>query len=222
ADWTTPGPGRLWTMTSGLFPTAALAYYNGTRARMVDCLMSLSVAYTGGQGPIGTASVFVGSVVDAIAGAVPTTDYGNQADVSAVPLQDAAFTWGALRGFDTATLAINLTTQEFGDCNAPTGTVVSKDDTEVAFTAQLRKDDANLAYEAEQLQITDAGDQDPMSFQLGEDGVALGAATAIQHRLPEPELQEDTFGAIGSEAADSISMVGRGSTPNSQVELIFR
>jgi len=216
------GSGVGWRYVFGSsLPISALLYVSGMRWELLDCRVALSVDFTPGEIAKATASIFVGSVKDASAAALPTLTYGPQASVTAPKIESVGNQWGATRGFSEATLEIDQTFDDFPDSNAISGLVKEQADRQVKFSGTLFADDGDKAYEWSQLVETNQANLDPLSFEYGTPMVTAVPADAVRVTVPEPELQKYDPDALGSKAGHAIELVGRGTVGNDELEIIF-
>jgi len=221
------GSGVGWRYVFGSpNPCSALVYYFGERAELLDCRVAIEIEFPPGGLPVCRATVSVGSVKDLSGDAIPVLTYGNQASVAVPVIKDVGHTWlpsAALRGFSTATLTIDQTFDDFGDSNAVSGSVKEQSEREVVFAATLFSDDAgtNEGFEAVQVAETNQANLEPMQFEYGDAMTATNPVEAVRVVMPEPELRSFDINNIGSKAAVDVELIGRGTSGNDELELIF-
>lgn len=202
---------------------SGLAYINGQRYGLLDCVVSTATpAYTAGETPAIAFEVEVGSVEFATEDPLPTLDFGEQATVQPPIVENAGHAWGMTRGFEELEIEISNEVEDVPDSNAPTGLIPERTAREITVKGKMYKDDANALFEWEQLGEDEAGDLEALSFQIGTSAVALGPILAIGVNIPMLEITTVKETTIGGKAAVEIEGVARHTSPNSEIEFLFR
>lgn len=234
AGW---GAGVGWSYTPDIttaLPFSALLYLSESRYELKDCrTSSLSVAFTPGSIPLATAEIAVGSVKDPASttiasAALPTTlTYGGQASVSAPTVETVAHLWKQTRGFTTLTLNIGQDIEDIPDSNDnATGFVKDATGREITIDATMfidnTADEDGKTYETSQVFATAVGDLDPLSFTVGTAQTSTSSpATAVYISAPTPRLREFKPERVGTKAGGTVSLVARGATAGSELEIRF-
>lgn len=204
-------------------PISALVYYFGNRLELLDCRCSLAIEFTPTSIPIATATIEVGSVKNHAVAAIPSTlTYGDQQTVSAPVIQAVGNAWQDTRGFSTLTLNIAPSFEDIPDSNAATGLVKEQTDRETRIEATLFADDSvDEGYEYSQLIEASQGNLDPLAFTVGDAMTNGSVVEAVTVSVPEPEADEASIAALGTKAANDLTLFGRGTAGNDELELIF-
>lgn len=158
-----------------------------------DCLVeSASLVFTPGGNGLLTANISVGThtpSTDFADGVTfPTVTYGKQSSMAAPTIEGVDFTWGAghpgspASGFETLTININNTVEEYGDSNvATTGVKYSQTKRIITVDGTIYVDTADSDFDYQNAVATSAPTAD-LSFQVGDPDVG-GAETELNAYL---------------------------------------
>ena len=157
-----------------------------------DCLIeSASLVFTPGGNGLMTANIKVGThdpTSDFADGVTfPTVSYGMQNDMFAPTVEGVNFTWGQVRGFESLTINIDNTVEEFGDSNVST-TGVRQAQTKRVITVDgtlyISATDSDFEYQNAVSTSAPTGD---LSFQVGTP--ATSASTINAYKVEVNNLQ---------------------------------
>jgi len=209
-------------------PFSGLLYYFGNRLELLDCrTSSLTFSYTPGSIPIATAEIAVGSIKDPSSdtiapAALPTLDYGAQADESAAVVESIGHQWGGItRGFSSLDLVIAPEVQDIPDSNANNGVIREASGRETTINATIFADDTDAVYALKQAFADSLTDLGAWEFQVGAAAGAAEIAKAILVTAPRLELETTDPDRLGTFAVNTVTLHPRSSAANNELNMIM-
>ncbi|GAG22117.1 unnamed protein product, partial [marine sediment metagenome] len=159
-----------------------------------------------------------------IESAVPTFDYGTMATLSAPVVQDASFTWGQLRGFQTMDTTIENTVDEIPDSNQLTGVRLSQADRIFRANGDMftTSDGSTETYEWDET-ILLAAPVDAATWTIGEPQLTDTGLPFNAYRLNVKNLQVDSssYGKTGSVTVANMETHATATAANDEFSLLF-
>lgn len=181
---------------------------------------------TANPAEVGKIAHTLGSVYDAHGvAALPTFDYGVQATLSApivgAGAGGAGFQWGVVRNMTALQVRWDNATQQLPRSNVTGGLKTRQTGRTITIQTTVLVDDADMAYELDQLGNTGAP-TDPLQVTIGEPAGAGATINALRFAAPTPQLEGNLEAAAsGIDGAYNAELTARSATPNGEAELIF-
>lgn len=172
-----------------------------------DCVVdTLTIAQTGGEAAIVTASVTIGSVPSVDNQTFPPLDYGAQATLSPPLVQDAAFTYGKLRCFQELEVSIANSVETFSCSNAANGIRLDLSERTISANGSLMIEDSiaaatpedGILHDHDQLVQLDSTQLATATWNYGEGDEAAGGFNQVYYDCTALQLNDLTWDRAGS------------------------
>lgn len=206
-----------------LVKASCLLFANGVRYELLDCVVdTLEIELPPNGFAVATFEISVGSIKEAVEGAIPTTlTFGAQATVRQPIVELAGNTWGQVRGWTELTFSVENEVEDTPDSNAPTGLIPERSDRTTSIEAILYADTADEDFEYVQLGADASGALSQITFTIGTPGIAAGLALAFRLIAAQPVATALKPVAINDKAGAEVTLELHHDTANSELELIF-
>ena len=137
--------------------------------------------------------------------------------MAAPVIEQVGNAFGQTRGWSELTISFENAIEEIPDSNELNGVRIEEGDLrEVSVSGTIDSDDGDPDFDFQNIVATTA-QTDDLSFQVGDDGVALGSATAVALTLGNLNLQELTPAQPARSKANTFSAFATGTTDGAEL-----